>query len=484
MRNKMKLNLFAILIICSLTIIGIYNNKTKISKLQLKKGLAIMVKEDGSSNYVNSNSIPKGDYVLNEEKTICENGGKVSNYDSATGQVAFNFLGSDRCSLYFDYKQTPGYLKIINNNGGINAIKAKGTPDLTVLPNSNEGMYVTKDDLGDSYYFRGLTDNNWLQYGEYTKDYIVYRGYNSDNNFADFLTLNDCQNDEGDNPYNINCAPITIAKKGDKIYWKIVRINGDNTIRLIYNGTTQPTEINKINFGYLSTLKPGSTVVEDITTYIATSYYNKGDGAEYVGYQYIEGEQHGYGSNAVDSIAKKLIDNWFIFTSLQNNSNISDQIYCNDRSSDSLTEDFTSDVSIDYNGYTRINNDSGVPNPTLLCTNNADKFTVNTNIGNGALSYPIGLLTIDEFIFAGAHTNLNNCYPGNYLGFSSYNTSIIGTPLMAGNSYPGIYDTSDGCWNYASINDSSYGINPVISLSSDVILTGDGTWNNPYKVVS
>ena len=60
-----------------------------------------MIKCD-SGEYVSSNEIPKGNYVLNEEKTICENGGKVVSYNNLTGQIGFSFLGSDRCSLYFD----------------------------------------------------------------------------------------------------------------------------------------------------------------------------------------------------------------------------------------------------------------------------------------------------------------------------------------------------------------------------------------------
>ena len=42
---------------------------------------------------------------------------------------------------------------------------------------------------------------------------------------------------------------------------------------------------------------------------------------------------------------------------------------------------------------------------------------------------------------------------------------------------------SNGGINVPGIIDEYY-IRPVISLSSDVVLTGDGTWNNPYEVVS
>ena len=89
-----------VFIVIGVVILNItYKNKT--IKTNRKSNLAIMIKGD-SGEYVSSNEIPKGNYVLNEEKTICENNGKVLNYDSATGKVSFSFVGSDRCSLYFD----------------------------------------------------------------------------------------------------------------------------------------------------------------------------------------------------------------------------------------------------------------------------------------------------------------------------------------------------------------------------------------------
>ena len=51
---------------------------------------------------------------------------------------------------------------------------------------NDKGLYKTSDSYGTSYYFRGAVDNNWLY-------------------FAGF-------------------------------YWRIIRINGDGSIRLIYTG--------------------------------------------------------------------------------------------------------------------------------------------------------------------------------------------------------------------------------------------------------
>ena len=103
MNKKIKLGLFVFIIIGVVILNFTYKNKNEETKTKKRKqnNLAIMIKGD-SGEYVSSNEIPKGNYVLNEEKTICENGGKVVSYNNSTGQIGFSFLGSDRCSLYFD----------------------------------------------------------------------------------------------------------------------------------------------------------------------------------------------------------------------------------------------------------------------------------------------------------------------------------------------------------------------------------------------
>ena len=103
MKNKIKIWLFALIIIVVITLCLTYKSKNVFTKTKKSKqsNLAIMIKDE-SGEYVSSNEIPKGNYVLNEEKTMCENGGKVVSYNNLTGQIGFSFLGSDRCSLYFD----------------------------------------------------------------------------------------------------------------------------------------------------------------------------------------------------------------------------------------------------------------------------------------------------------------------------------------------------------------------------------------------
>ena len=141
MNKKIKIGLFVFIFIGAIVLNITYKNKT--IKTKGHSNLAIMIKGD-SGEYVSSNEIPKGNYVLNEEKTICENGGKVVSYNNSTGQIGFSFLGSDRCSLYFD--------KIIDTQKPV--ISNLNVNDTTVTA-------VLTDDKGLSSY--GISSSNTIE---------------------------------------------------------------------------------------------------------------------------------------------------------------------------------------------------------------------------------------------------------------------------------------------------------------------------------
>ena len=150
-------------------------------------------------------------------------------------------------------------------------IESKPKPDFsTVTTASDKGMYSAQDDLGTSYYFRGAVDNNWVKYGKYTKDM-----YNCNNGT---ISATDTGN---------SCTKI--ASNGDDMYWRIIRINGDNSIRMIYTGTSAPDSNTKVvmtestnNSGYIRATSAGRSKFNQ--------NYNS---AEYVGYMYTINEQHG-----------------------------------------------------------------------------------------------------------------------------------------------------------------------------------------------
>ena len=132
-------------------------NTLKESTVETKNNsMAIMIKEDGATEYIksSSNSIPIGDYVLNEEKTTCENGGEISDYNSATGKIKISLLGADKCYLYFDYKESKELYKLIAKRYNNNDTYVK------LYSESDASTYANP-----VYYFNGAVENNNVIFG-------------------------------------------------------------------------------------------------------------------------------------------------------------------------------------------------------------------------------------------------------------------------------------------------------------------------------
>lgn len=318
-----------------------------------------------------------------------------------------------------------GYKTILINNGGGNTtydsaityIKGKPTPTFSKVATTNEGMFAANDSQGTSYYFRGAVNNNWIKYGK------------------------DSSNKD--------------------IYWRIIRINGDNSIRMIYSGTTAPTS---------ST----SVVMTGAGSAIDRSVYNSGTNyAEYVGYMYQRGYQR---NNTNNSTIKTKIDNWFAGTSLKNDSNVVDNIFCNDRSTSSSWSSRPSSNLL-YNGHIR---NLSYSNASLWCENKLDKFTTSSTLGNGSLTYPVGLITIDEVAMAGGYFATDNKNYYLYTG-TFYYTMTPNFFRTTGTAFVFIVNNT-GKFPNSSIGSTAY-IRPVINLNGNVKLSGTGTYDNVYEVV-
>ena len=200
--------------------------------------------------------------------------------------------------------------------------------------------------------------------------------------------------------------------------------------------------------------------------------------------------------NVKDSNIKTQVDKWYvsnIYGKYDSNSNLlenylSDEIFCNDRTSNSNVFPLGSrNSSYDYGASTRnVTN----KNPSFKCPNlSNDGFTLKasgaTSIvkasgsGNNVLNYPIGLITIDEAAFAGGSQGYMNqkyyLYTGsNYwtmspYDFNSYNASARALIITA----------NGGSYAYGG----NQGIRPVINLKPDVLyINGIGTESDPYII--
>ena len=388
--------------------------------------------------------------------------GRYYNLDVSQAQLGGkNFTGkiyaiSKGCTSEDGSSIKKGYETILANNGGAASMTTLTSTDFaTATTASDKGMYKAQDDLGTSYYFRGAVDNNWIKYGKYIKDM-----YNCNNGtISNTDTRNSC---------------TKIASSGDDIYWRIIRINGDGSIRMIYSGVTPPTESTK--------------VIKTTDTSLGNSPFNqKYNSAEYVGYMYEIGKQHG---TSQSSDIKTYLDNWYAnYTDLnKTGTKITDQIYCNDRTAS------TTDVAYSTTNYTTLTswNSTGTNyyygangrvwnnpvSPDYKCPVASDKFTTTTAKGNGKLSYPVGLISVDEITFAGLPAGrANNSF---YLYTRDY--------YWAGSPYDFFGSSSIefrvGGGGDLGSKDVYYvrGVRPVVSLSSKVKLSGNGTYNDVYVV--
>ena len=328
----------------------------------------------------------------------------------------------------------PAYITLLKDYGGKdNITELPDSAFANVTTANDKGMYKKNDDLGTSYYYRGAVDNNWVKFG----------------------------------------------KEGDKdIYWRIIRINGDGSIRMIYSGTTAPTESTKV-------VMTGTGTQINATTYQFYSSYNN---PSYVGYMFTEGQQHG---NGTPSTIKTAIDNWYKTTTLETDATTKelvsqDQIFCNDRSattSDSgtpgeISGSMSTSTTYYYGAYVRLVTNKS---PQLKCPTASDKFTSRkSSIGNKALTYPVGLITADEVAMAGGvYGSINSSY---YLYTSSFYWSGSPYDFFSDYSSAGEFSVSNGGDIGAGSVNITYGARPVVSLSSKAKLSGNGTYSKPYTV--
>ena len=286
----------------------------------------------------------------------------------------------------------------------------------TIYKSANESQY---DDDGEVYYFAGNPTDNWFQFGT--------------------------------------------NSSGQPLYWRIVRINGDGSIRLIYNGT--------------STATTGDSTMINTSQAFNTSSINNA----YVGYMYKSGDVHGLTTNS--SIKTKL-DEWYL-------ANLSDEAeyldgnagFCGDRypsTSSSSSNGFggTGTTTTYYSAYIRLITNKS---PSFKCTVSQDLYTTNgSSKGNKALSNPIGLISADEVAFAGGvYGSSNSSY---YL----YNNAYYWT-MSPDNFDYGIasvfYVYSGGHLGSNNVYWANYGVRPVINLKSAIAITGSGTTSDPFKVV-
>jgi len=308
---------------------------------------------------------------------------------------------------------------------------------------TDEGIFEMKDDYGTSYFFRGAVENNYVK-------------------FAGF-------------------------------FWRIIRINGDGSLRIIYDGT----------YAHENGSNAGANSERFVENRISFNDHGISPDTKYVGWMYgptgttSSKSKEEAQSNIVDSYIKKRVDSWYKakIEDAGYGNVIVDGIFCNDRSSPGKTATgYSSDTGLGYGtnataygatARTGVWNSSTTPSaPTFKCPQKNDAFTVNdTSKGNGASTYPVGLITADEVVAAGSgkYGTHNKAYylyravwywtmsPNNFYQISVY-------MLNVNHTY--------GNLGMTTVRDDG-GVAPVINLSAEYVktMTGTGTMTEPYQAV-
>ena len=406
------------------------------------------------------------------------NGGKVENWSVLPNAVSTNLIpvitiepgATQEYTMIIHFKETgsnqnanqgaefSGVIQI-NNLQSTNFLTSRiiagsdlyDEPDFTVRTNK-AGIYKALDDDGMSYYYHGNATNNYIDLGTtYQESFSrftvgingkrairIIESYDTYDQTYDecvkrytnygYKTQEDCILDIQD--YSKN--------KGDKLLWRIVRINGDGSIRLITDDVLSST---KVSFN---------------------EYTNDTYQAKLTGYTYLDDE-----GNTIDSNVKQYLDNYYNTVLLPLNDKLVESSYCNDTTSDNYFTNTNSNL-IYYGAFSRLFNAI----PTLKCPATPENY-------GGKYNLKIGLLTADEANMAGIldmeyDYRFKTSYlwnPTTWLTMSPY-TSASKYQTISVVSVEGVIDSF-----------AEAAIKPVINLKKDIIVTeGDGTVNTPYKV--
>ncbi len=409
--------------------------------------LSIYVDKDGNGSYVEQDKIPEDDTLQLSTKSSCTNNAKVS-WDKTSKNLIVNSLtktGTD-CNLYFTSNVANDTLKNLGGDLTVSEDTEKcpevdpstgQTKSAITGPSTEPNTLLCKgyDDDGETYYFRGTAEKNWV---------LI-----------------------------------------DKTYWRIVRINGNGSIRLIYSGK-------------------GSAAVEGTGTMVATGirFNDSYNDNAYVGYMYGKaGQTKGTGdfdaynkthANQTNSTILKQVVTWYNgadFPTKAKEYIDKEAGFCGDRTPYANGSGGNIDKKeygwgtkyTYYGGYVRIYTDK---KPTLKCPQKEDLYTMSNdgNKGNGALPVPVGLISADEVMFAGGvYGTTNKTY---YLYTGQYYWTMSPYYFYGSTCANVFYVHEYGYLSNYYVYWTTPGVRPVINLRADTPFEsgGDGSKTNPFTV--
>ena len=464
--------------------------------------IAMYLDKEGAQPAGQTKEVPKFGYDLDTENSVCYVG------DALDSSIAITYIpkadGSNTsASLSFDNMTKSGtkctiHFKLKEDTENPNLIISTSSTDtsITVTANATDNIgiyyYYFKLDSGEevrleenSYTFEGLTKGQSYTVSvrvedaagnttEKSEDVIVgttkslllanYPTVLTRTDFSTaitetttgtiYMSMNESQYDDDGEVYYFAGNPTDNWVEFGGFWWRIIRINGDGTIRMIYQGTAA------------NTTGAGTQIGE-------SSFYGSNSRSEYVGYMNTLYQSHGL-ENA--SMIKEKIDTWY-------RSNLANYIsyidgnagFCGDRITTNGNGIGTTETI--YAASNRLGNKT----PSYKCQDSRDLYTTSeSSKGNKALEYPIGLITADEISFGGGLISMNK--NNEYYLYTGLDYWTITPVSFSSNEAFVYYIETNGTISH-SVLTINRGIRPVINLRADVQITGSGTTTDPFKVV-
>ena len=413
MSKKYKLPLYVIAIVLGsiLLISGSY----LIYKYNKDKNSAeVVVTDNLSFNYLNGKNI-KFSKKSKEVKFSVINDGE----DQATYHVNINKVKYEGKKIYYtlyeNNKKIVDKTKLQNNSSGVIAdfvtIEANKTKSYKLIidnPDKDDVSFeleLQKSDQNDSIFSQVILNNNSVEKEPKTK-VAEALSVTEEGLIADV-------DDNGNTYYFRGSSTKNYVTFADKT-WRIVRINGNGTVKLVLDSAVS-----------------------------STSFYKEGttDRLENV-------------KKITNLPVNNALKDWYN----ENLKDYDDYIYTYNFCVDTTKEEGN------LSNYLRVNL---VNKPTFNCLGTKN-------------SLKVGLLTIDEIIYAGAKIGDANNY------FYLYNgdiTSSSWTLSPAKDAVEGLYFyelAQNGGILLNSTGESTKSLRPVINIKKDIEVTGEGTKEKPY----
>ena len=305
------------------------------------------------------------------------------------------------------------------------------TPGQAISTETEKTLSKTQDDYGDSYYYRGNVVDNFVNYAG--------------------------------------------------MCWRIVRIEGDGSIKLILASELSCSDTNvTTSSGYATDGAAGTQGTRLTATY---GYKNVVVGSK----TYKIDDYINSAANTTGNARTKL--NTWLQTKITNDSDkallkdedwcIGDRTTAYDYSTYALKTETTEELinagtSFSYSARKRIYN---TKTPTLKCDGSKEtNGEIDTN--------KVGMLTADEVAFAGATNSSNSTYYLNKNATSNYWWAL--SPCYFNVDRSGVFSFDvryDGYLVSDFVNGAIGSLRAAVSLTSSTkIISGDGTVNNAYTV--